>query len=174
MQRDHDLDDYDDETLRFFAALPREAPLDPRGADRLVDQLRSEGFFQSRRPWFRWALQAAAAIVIFVLGSLAGARYARHNSLEEMLAKKNLSVADRVLLLQRAGSAYVLAADSYAAATARIDSGAVEVATHVLIGAAHAVARSSLDAGLSKRLSSAIQSSTVIPVSQPHKPVIWF
>src|SRR3569623_2032129 len=76
----------------------------------------------------------------------------RRSSLEDMLARKDLTTGERVLLLQRAGSAYVLAAQSYANATAHIDSSAVEVASQVLLGAAHAVARSSMDGGLSQRL----------------------
>ena len=57
-----------------------------------------------------------------------------------------------MLLLQRAGSAYVRAAQGYADATTRIDSTAVEVASQVLVGAAHAVARNNLDAGMAARL----------------------
>jgi hypothetical protein len=90
-----------------------------------------------------------------------------------MLDRKQLSVADRVLLLQRAGSAYVRAAQSYADATAHVDSNAVEVASRVLLGAAHAVARSSLDAGLSERLTTAMQ-PVVAPASPARKPIIWF
>jgi hypothetical protein len=78
----------------------------------------------------------------------------------------------RILLLQRAGSAYVRAAQAYADATAHVDSAAVEVATQVLIGAAHAVARSGLDAGLSQDLSSVL-TSAVAPIVN-RKPVIWF
>ena len=111
--------------------------------------------------------------MIFAIGTFVGSRYARRNSLEETLAQNQLSVADRVLLLQRAGSAYVRAAQSYADATANVDSNAVEVASRVLLGAAHAVARSSLDAGLSARLTSAMQPA-VSPEPSPRKPVIWF
>jgi hypothetical protein len=118
-------------------------------------------------------LQAVAAVLVFLAGTFAGSRYATRNSLEEMLDRKQLSVADRVLLLQRAGSAYVRAAQSYADATAHVDSNAVEVASRVLLGAAHAVARSSLDAGLSERLTTAMQ-PVVAPASPARKPIIWF
>ncbi len=158
----------DDEIAELLSALPRTAALQPGQADRLIEQLRREGFFQRRTRMLRFTLGAAAAIAIFALGALAGTRYARRNSLEEMLARKELTVAERVLLLQRAGSAYVKAAQSYADATAHVDSTAVEVASRVLMGAAHAVAKSSLDAGLSARISSALQ-----PVAN-RKPVIWF
>ena len=91
-----------------------------------------------------------------------------------MLARRDLTPAERVLLLQRAGSAYVRAAQSYADATAKSDSNAVEVASRVLIGAAHAVARNSLDAGLSARLTSALQPGAVIAAPVARKPIIWF
>jgi hypothetical protein len=167
-----DVSDQDDDMLRLFAELPRTAPLAPGQVDRLVAELRREGFFHKHRV-LRWGIRAAAAALIFAVGALAGSQYARRNSLEEMLARKQLSVADRVLLLQRAGSAYVRAAQAYADATARVDSNAVEVASRVLLGAAHAVARSSLDAGLSERLTSVLQPA-IVPVSSPRKPVIWF
>jgi hypothetical protein len=169
---DHD-DILDDDMLRRLAALPRTTPLDPRESDRIVAELRREGFFRPDRRALRWALRAAAAAVIFAVGAFAGSQYASRNSLEDMLARKQLGVADRVLLLQRAGSAYVRAAQAYADATAHIDSNAVEVASRVLLGAAHAVARSSLDAGLSERLTNVLQPA-VAPAPLNRKPVIWF
>lgn len=171
MHAESDIPDYDNELQPLLDALPRTATLEPGQADRIVAQLRREGFFRRRNRPLQWAMRAAAAIVIFALGAGAGVRYARRNSLEEMLARKDLTVADRVLVLQRAGSAYVRAAQSYADATARVDSSAVEVASRVLLGAAHAVARSSLDAGLSERLSSVLRP---VANTQNNKPVIWF
>ena len=162
-----------DEVLRQLAELPRTSPIEPGDADRLVAQLRQEGFFRPRRRALGWAIRAAAAVLIFAVGAFAGMQYARRNSLEEILSRKDLTVADRVLLLQRAGSAYVRAAQSYADATAHVDSSAVEVASRVLLGAAHAVARSSLDAGLSERLTTAMQPVDA-PLPASHKPVIWF
>jgi hypothetical protein len=97
-------------------------------------------------------------------GWLAG----RHGSLEEMLGRKDLTIGERVLLLQRAGSAYVTAAQSYASATARTDTTAIEVASRVLLGAAHAVARNHLDAGVAARLTNALQPAT------PSRPTVWF
>jgi hypothetical protein len=176
MQRDDELDlpAYDEHALALFAQLPREAPLTPGEATRTVDRLKDAGFFRPRARGVRWPLAAAAAVIVFALGGVAGVSYARRNSLEELLARRDLAVADRVLLLQRAGSAYVRAAQSYADATAKVDSSAVEVASRVLIGAAHAVARNSLDAGLSARLSSVLQPSAIVPVSINRKPVTWF
>jgi hypothetical protein len=172
---DHDIPvQYDDEELRLFAQLPREAPLAPGEGDRLIRRLRDDGFFHSRSGRWRWALVAAAALVLFVSGVAAGGFMTRRNSLEDMLSRSDLGVGDHVLLLQRAGTAYVRAAQGYADATAHIDSGAVEVASKVLLGAAHAVARNSLDAGLSARLAAAFQPLVVTPVSAPRKPVIWF
>src|SRR6478672_1457421 len=112
--------------------LPRTTAVTPGEFERVVEQLRREGFFQPRRRAPRWMLGAAAALVLFALGALAGVaagmRYARENSLEQMLARQDLTVPQRILLLQRAGSAYVHAAQSYADATAHVDSTAVEVA----------------------------------------------
>lgn len=160
-----------DEVARMLAALPRTAPLTDGEADRLVHRLRDERLLRAPRRWQPWLARAAAAAVIFALGTYAGARYARRDSLEEMLSRKDIGLSERVLLLQRAGSAYVHAAESYANATAKVDSGAVEVASQVLVGAANAIARKSLDAGMSARLTSAL-----VPVRNtgPAKPIIWF
>lgn len=171
MHHEH-RDDEIDQPLGELADLPRTAELTPGADDRLVDALRREGFFHRRRGGWVWGLGAIAAGVVFTAGMFAGTRYARRNSLEDMLARKDLSTADRVLLLQRAGSAYVSAAQSYATATAHIDSSAVEVASQVLLGAAHAVARSSMDGGLSERLSTVLQPVSAKPANT--KPVIWF
>lgn len=165
-------DDMYDDDVDLFGALPRTTETTPGEFERLVEQLRREGFFQTRRRVPRWVSALAAAAAIFVVGAIGGAvigaRYARENSLEQLLARTDLTVSERVLLLQRAGSAYVRAAQSYADATTHVDSTAVEVASRVLLGAAHAVARSGLDAGLSKDL------STVLTPVVNHKPVIWF
>lgn len=166
--------EYDADERRLFSELPREAPLASGESDRLIHRLRDEGFFHPRGRRLRWGLAAAAAIVVFAAGTATGRFMARRNSLEDMLTRSDLSVGDRVLLLQRAGSAYVQAAQSYADATAHIDSGAVEVASKVLMGAAHAVARNNLDAGLSARLTTALQPSSVTPVAAPRRPVIWY
>jgi hypothetical protein len=168
MVHDDDFPEHDDDTQQLMAALPRTAPLEPGQADRIVEQLRREGFFGRQSRVLRWTIGAAAAAAIFALGALAGSRYAHRNSLEETLARQDLTLAERVLVLQRAGSAYVQAAQSYADATSHVDSNAVEVASRVLLGAAHAVARNSMDAGLSERLSTALT-----PVVN-RKPVIWF
>jgi hypothetical protein len=171
---EQDLPAYDEHALALFAQLPREAPLAPGEVDRTVNRLMDGGFFRQRRRAARWPMLAAAALIVFTLGGAAGISYARRNSLEELLTRSDLAVADRVLLLQRAGSAYVRAAQGYADATATVDSSAVEVASRVLIGAAHAVARSSLDAGLSARLSSVLQPNAMVPASINRKPVTWF
>jgi hypothetical protein len=170
----HDDDsELGDDLVQLFAELPPTATLDPGQADRLVAALRREGFFRRQHRVLRWVVGTAAAAAIFAVGAFAGSQYSRRNSLEEMLARTQLSVADRVLLLQRAGSAYVHAAQAYADATAHVDSNAVEVASRVLLGAAHAVARSSLDAGLSERLTGVLQ-PVAAPAPSLRKPVIWF
>jgi hypothetical protein len=164
MEHDEVVDDLSD----LFADLPRTCAATPGQFERIVEQLRGEGFFRRRRRLLRWAGALAAACVVFAAGAFAGIRYASESSLEHLLARNDLTVPERILLLQRAGSAYVHAAQSYADATAHVDSTAVEVASRVLLGAAHAVARNGLDAGLSKGL------TTVLTPVVNRKPVIWF
>jgi hypothetical protein len=165
-------DDGEDETIEALAGLRREQPLAAGETDRMVAALRGEGLLR-RRAAARWPLLAAAAVILFALGAFAGGAYTRRGSLEDALARRDLTVTDRVLLLQRAGSAYVQAAQGYADATTRADSTAVEVASQVLVGAANAVARHSLDAGMAARLSEALKQPSVVPAAQ-RKPVIWF
>ena len=158
---------------RLVAALPRESAAPPRELDRLVTALRAEGFLR-RRDWrFSWVLQLAAAIVLLVLGGIAGARIASRNSLETMLARTDLSLSDRILLMQRAGSAYVRAANSYASAASETDSTAIEVSSRVLLGAAQAVARSKLDGGLTPGLAAALR-ATAAEAAPPRQRIIWF
>ncbi len=171
MRREDDVptSDYDADLSALFDALPREtSTTDPRAADRLVARLRHEGFFARRRR-VGWPIGLAAAALLMALSAWGGWLAGRHGSLEEMLARTDLTISDRVLLLQRAGSAYVTAAESYASATARADTAAIEVASRVLLGAAHAVARNHLDAGVAARLTTVLQ-----PSPTPPKPTIWF
>ena len=147
----------------MFAALPRERAINAGQEDHVVEALRSEGYFRRRQPTSRWAFQLAAALALLASGAYGGARYAERNSLERMLARKDLTVGDRVLLLQRAGSAYIHAANAYADATASIDSSAVEVASQVLLGAAQAVARRDLDRGMSTWVAAMLQSNGKSP-----------
>src|SRR5689334_20284927 len=134
---DHDeVIDYNENERAAFAALPREMNVADGEADRVIAALRTEGYFHRRRSGRRWMLQAAAALALLVGGGAIGfasAHYGARNSLESMLERKDLNVADRVLLLQRAGSAYVEAANGYADATSHTDAVAVEVAQRVLI-----------------------------------------
>jgi hypothetical protein len=177
MQNDDELAiEYDADEARLFADLPRDEPVDPAELERLVGRLRREGFLHApaRRSVRGIVGAAAAAVVVFAFGVAVGTYNARRGSLEDMLVRPGLSVGDRVLVLQRAGSAYVRAAQSYADATANVDSSAVEVASKVLMGAAHAVARNNLDAGLSARLTTALQPPKLLPVSAEKHPIIWY
>ncbi|MGH7711658.1 MAG: hypothetical protein ACREOG_10250 [Gemmatimonadaceae bacterium] len=161
---------------RLFSSLPRQMPLDQTAEERLVAALRAERFFEqgSRR---RLTVRLVAAAALFFVGAVAGGiignRMAPRGSLEAQLARDDLTIADRVLLLQRAGSAYVRAAHAYADATAKADSTAVEVARQVLLGAAHAIVRNELDQGVAARLTRVLQTPTR-PASQPASPLIWF
>ncbi|HEY9225043.1 MAG TPA: hypothetical protein VIP11_00250 [Gemmatimonadaceae bacterium] len=165
---------HDDEELELLTQLAREIPVNDGEVDRMVRRLRADGLLHRRPAMWRRAALAAAALLIFALGTALGSYLTRRGSLEDMLARRDLTVSDRILLLQRAGSAYVSAAQGYADATTRADSTAVEVASQVLVGAANAVARHNLDAGMASRLAAALQGRSVIPASAARKPVIWF
>ena len=153
--------------------LPRDSAPDPGQEDRLVATLKSEGFFQRRVPGSRWPLRLAAAVALLLLGGLAGHRLGRQGGLEAELARPDLDLAERVLLLQRAGSAYVRAAQAYADATSAVDTTAVEVASRVLLGAASAVARRHLDGGVRYRLAEALEAGPAPPVT-PAPTLIWY
>jgi hypothetical protein len=109
-------------------------------------------------------------------GAILGMRLTDQSSLEAQLTRDDLTWAEQILLLQRAGSAYVRAAHAYASATASADAAAIEVARQVLLGAAHAVARSDLDAGTAARLTSALQEPITRPAGRPPnvQPLIWY
>ena len=169
----------DDLTARereLFTALPRELPVNPVTEHRLVSALRAEGFFDRDHQLAPWR-RAAAAVALVLGGSLAGfivgERVGQQASVEAQLARDNLTIAERVLLLQRAGSAYVSAAHAYADAAATTDSAAVEVARQVLLGAAHALVRSDLDGGVAASLTSVLRAP--LTVSKPNaSPIIWY
>jgi hypothetical protein len=162
------MPEYTPEERALLAALPRERPGDPATEGRLVEALAREGWFRPARPSRGW-LQAVAAIALLFLGGVAGARFHERGTLEAMIDRDDLSANERVLVLQRAGSAYVRAAHAYADAVAETDSTAVEVASQVLIGAAQAVARSDLDGGLTPRLTAVLASGSAEPDS-----IIWY
>ncbi len=181
MSDDLEINELDAKEQRLFSSLPREMALEPGVEQGTVNALRSEGFFEHRSRRAPWMLRLAAAALLILtgglLGTVIGGRVARRTSLEAMLARDDLSVSDRILLLQRAGSAYVTAAHAYAGATAQTDSTAVEVARQVLVGAAHAVVRSQLDAGVASHLTSVLQEPIGRRVSRPAPNVphvIWY
>jgi len=155
---------------RLFEQLPRESAPPAAEAERLVAALRSEGFFRRRAAVPRLAFQLAAAIALLVIGGVIGARLERRGSLEELLDRDNLAVSERVLLLQRAGSAYVRAAHAYASATATADSTAVEVASQVLRGAAGALVKSNLNSTVSSGIVNVLQAAD----RGPRQPLIWY
>jgi hypothetical protein len=171
--------EYTDHERDLFDSLPREADsadADPHAEAEMVRALRTEGYFthRRRRPA---AWQLAAALVLFAAGAGTGAfvgtQVSMRHSLEGMLSRDDLSLPDRVLLMQRAGSAYVRAADGYASATRNIDSSAVEVASQVLIGAAQAMARNRLDGGVGAQVTAVMEA---IPGARraPSPPIIWY
>lgn len=171
---DDRLIDDDAHLASLFAQLPRETNLPPVEESRIAMALRDRGLLRSRSDAQRFLPLLAAGLVMFAVGVGVGNHVARRNSLDELLERHDLSVSDRVLLLQRAGSAYVRAAHQYSAATATSDSTAVEVAQQVFIGAAEAVARSNLGGPVSKRLAEVIRTSTVHSAPERPQPVMWF
>lgn len=174
MSDEFEPDEVDARLQRLFAALPRESAAEPRELGALVTALRAEGFLRRRDRRLSWVIQFAAAVVLLVLGGVAGARIASRNSLEAMLARTDLSLSDRILLMQRAGSAYVRAANSYASAASETDSTAIEVSSRVLLGAAQAVARSKLDGGLTPSLTAALRATAAESTPAARQRIIWF
>jgi hypothetical protein len=166
---DHEMPEYTEVEERLLASLPRERDGDPATEERLVEALAREGHFRPAGRSSRGWLQAAVSIALLFLGGVAGTRVNERGSLEAMIDRDDLSANERVLVLQRAGSAYVRAAHAYADAVAETDSTAVEVASNVLIGAAQAVARSDLDGGLTPRLTAVLASGPAEPDS-----LIWY
>jgi hypothetical protein len=166
-------DDLSEHERALFAALPRETAGDSAAADRLIATLRREGAVRvAPRVSLatRVALRIAAGLVLLLGGAWSGHRYAMRNSLEHALGRTDLTVVDRVLLLQRAGSAYVTAANGYADATKQADSTAVEVANQVLRGAAHAVVRSTLNTRTANNLLVALQGRD----TTSQKTLLWY
>jgi hypothetical protein len=175
MSDDIEIPELDARERALFAALPRDSALDSATEDRVVSALKAEGFLQRRPSRVAWARNVAAAVLLLAIGGYLGATLAQSRSIEGQLARGDLSVGDRVLLLQRAGSAYVQAAHGYAAATAQADSSAIEVARQVLLGAAHAVARNQLDGGIAPSLTALLRGAVASPRSPSSaQPVIWF
>jgi hypothetical protein len=119
------------------------------------------------------AIAAGLVAAAWVGGVRHGSNEARASSIEGMLARKNLSRDERVLLMQRAGSAYIEAAHAYAASVTATDSTAIEVSSQVLLGAAQAVARTNLDGSMAPRLSALIRDARLTGrVTKPS--IIWY
>lgn len=119
------------------------------------------------------ALAAGLIAFAWLAGQRHGSAVTRRSTIEGMLARTDLTRDERVLLMQRAGSAYVEAAHAYAANVVRTDSTALEVSSQVLIGAAQAVARTNMDGGLAPRLGALLRDSRARR-STPLNSVIWY
>jgi hypothetical protein len=178
MHDHHDVPEYTNRERELFAALPRAGAVDPAVEARVVAALRVDGYFRPRDRRVIRAVAIAAGLLLFAIGGIAGAffgsRYAMRNSLETLITRRDLPVVDRVLLLQRAGSAYVRAAHGYADATARADSTAVEVASQVLVGAAQAMARSRLDSRVAVGLTAVLQRGAAPGTTTTSPSILWF
>jgi hypothetical protein len=157
----------------LFDALPRERPSPPFEETAILAELRAEGLLPGRRPpaagrRVHWRIAAGVARLMGSVGAgyRMGERAERARSLEGMLDREDLTLTDRVFVMQRAGSAYVRAAHDYATASKGVDSTAIHVASQTLAGVAKAVARTDLDGGLSERLTAVLGNRT--------QPVSWY
>ena len=172
---DH-LDDYTREERRLFAALPKTKDVDPRLENAVVTALQREGLLRSsggRRSAFAFVALAATLVLAAWLGGVRwGAQSARADSIEGLLARADLSASERVLLMQRAGSAYVAATNQYVASVDQVDAVAAEVSSRTLLGAAQAVARARVNGPLATRIA-AIMGDARGEAGQA-KPVIWY
>src|SRR3954464_11650155 len=92
---------YDEAELRLLARLAREAPVSPGEVDVVVQRLKHEGLVRPRVTKLRWAGLAAAAILLFAAGAFVGRARAQRGSLEDTLVRRDLTLDERVLLLQR-------------------------------------------------------------------------
>src|SRR5262245_62165490 len=105
----------DDDIARLLAELPRSAPLAPGETDRIVRQLHAEGMLRAHRKlsigWVPAA--AAAAALLFAAGVYVGQRNEKRHSLEAQVTSQSATLADRVILLERAQTTYVRAARAY-------------------------------------------------------------
>jgi len=164
---------YKDEEGSLLRQLPCEAALDRAEEDQLVGRLHTEGRLGRRHAGFSWMLRVAAALVLVASGGWAGMHIGDRDPVEAALARPDLSAQERVLLLQRTGSAYVQAAHLQAAQGRSPDSAAVEVALRVLVGAAHAIARADRDGTLAPRLEQLLEREFRPPPSTGER-VIWF
>ena len=171
---DH-LSDYTEDERRLFRNLPRTALPDPAVEESVVARLREERLLRSRAARLkraaRFALAAGLIAAAWIGGANYGARSARGGSIEGMLARTDLSATERILLMQRAGSAYVAAANGYASSVKNADAAAMEVSSQVLIGAAQAVARTQLNGSLAARIAGLVREAPSAPKIQP---VIWY
>src|SRR5262252_6586778 len=132
-----------DDDRDLVARLPRERSASADREDQMVALLRQHGYFRPRHPRGLIGAAVAAAVLVFLSGTLFGQWRAEQRSLEFALERNDLSDADRVLVLQRAGSAYVRASEQLAGVASSSPT-ARDVAVHILAGAAQAAARANL------------------------------
>jgi hypothetical protein len=170
MANDHEFP-RDDAERAWLAALPRTSTPGPSAENQLVRTLRREGYFGRGLSISTALLGMAAAIVLFASGALVGAHIDRGSSLEAELLREPTSSAERVLLLQRAGSAYLRSMQL--AASAPHDSVAAEVVSQALVAAAQAAARAHLDNGLSPRLVALLDARSGANAA-PQSTLIWY
>jgi hypothetical protein len=109
----HD-DEYTTEERELFARLARESDNPAGEEDRLVRQLRAEGFLRS--PWHVRARLGLAAAAALLCGLTIGWYAAGARSLERQLTRDDLTPVEAAALLERARGAYATARARYVAA----------------------------------------------------------
>ena len=97
-----------------LAALPRERMPSRLLEERTVKALRTRGLLRHRRPGAAWMAAAAAAVALFAGGFALGQWTGSRTMSDSMLAIRQQSAEDAAALVQRTGSAYVLALASLA------------------------------------------------------------
>jgi hypothetical protein len=171
MANDHDFP-RDEAERAWLAALPREAASPPDAEDRLVAELRRDRFRRRRWSVAPVVLPLAAALVVFAAGVLIGRESSNRDSMDWQLARTDMSAAERVFLLQRAGTYYARAMQRVVA-TAPDDSIAAEVTRQSLAAAALAAARARLDGGLAPTLVALLEAAPTAAIP-PFSHVIWY
>ncbi len=163
-----------------LAALPRERMPSRLLEERTVKALRARGLLRHRRFGAFWMAAAAAAVALFAGGFALGQWTGSRTMTDSMLAIQQQSAEDAAALVQRTGSAYVLALASLAShadATpgAELDQGR-EVALAALYAAARELAEIAPDDPVSaqiRRLVAGTRDPT-LPQDDEPRSVMWF
>ncbi|MEJ7809843.1 MAG: hypothetical protein WKG32_05425 [Gemmatimonadaceae bacterium] len=171
--------------------LPREDDLAPSEEDRVVRVLRAHGFLPSgavpdRRQvravtlhYLRTVSTIAAAVALFASGVAFGAHLESRRGIEALLAVRDQDARHTAALVQRAGSAYVIALARLASADSAPSAEALqgrEAAQATLRAAAASFARLGLGGAVAERIHLALGTAASRCASGEAKgnDLIWF